>query len=96
MVVKTRAPQPLVIKLKSQWTDKVEGASCIGGQPDDISGIGWYLGLIEDDMKHHCWDRSLFREKKLKGVVEKTVALGGCFQTVIFNHKQHWCVLYTC
>jgi hypothetical protein len=35
----------------------VEGASCIGGQPDDISGIGWYLGLIEDDMKHHCSGR---------------------------------------
>lgn len=52
MVVKASASEPLIIEVKAQGADKVEVASCIGSQPDNISGIGGYLGLKEDDMQH--------------------------------------------
>ena len=52
MVVETGAAQGLVVDVETQWFDKMQFGPGIGAQADDIAGVGWNFGLVEDDGDH--------------------------------------------
>jgi len=52
MVIEPRPPQAGVVDAESQGMYEVQMGARIGAEPDDITGIRWYLRLAEDDMEH--------------------------------------------
>ena len=52
MVVETGAAQGLVVDVETQWFNKMQFGAGIGAQADDIAGVGWNFGLVEDDGDH--------------------------------------------
>jgi hypothetical protein len=52
MVIESCPPQAGVIEAESQWMDEVQTSARIGAEPDDVTGVRWYLRLAEDDMEH--------------------------------------------
>jgi hypothetical protein len=52
MIIKPGAAQLLVIQVKTQGFDQVKQAAGIGTQADNIAGIGWYFGLVENNIEH--------------------------------------------
>jgi hypothetical protein len=52
MIIKPGAAQLLVIQVKTQRLDQVKQTAGIGTQADNIAGIGWYFGLIENNVEH--------------------------------------------
>ena len=64
MVVQPGAAQLGIFHGKAQRLDQVQVAPCIGGQANDIAGVGRNLRLIQHDMKHGCQVYALMRSRR--------------------------------
>ena len=52
VVIQAGAGQLTVFQSEAERLYQMQSCAGIGGQPDDVSGVGWDLGLVEDDVKH--------------------------------------------
>jgi len=52
-VVEARAAQLFVVDIKAHWFDEMERTAGVGTQPKNVACVGRYLGMNQNDVKHH-------------------------------------------
>ena len=52
-VVEARPAQLFVIDIKAQWFDEMERTASVRTQPKNVACVGRYLGMNQNDVKHH-------------------------------------------
>ena len=50
VIVQARAPHALVVPVKAQWTNQVQGGAGIGANADDVASIRRNFWLVEHDV----------------------------------------------
>ena len=51
-IVEPRTPHRTAVDLKAKRSHQVQRTAGVGTEPDDVAGVGWYLRLVQNDMKH--------------------------------------------
>ena len=52
VIVQTGTTQLAVVHREAQWLHQMQCAARVGSQPDDVAGVGRYLGLNQNNVKH--------------------------------------------
>ena len=83
-VVEARTAQLFVIDIKAQGFDEMERAASVRTQAENVACVGRYLGMNQNDVKHHLLPfRLVLAQFRLNDSLTPYIILSRCCDNIV-------------